>query len=87
MQHDYRATWHSNFKRCDWPLPGDPRFDERIEIAWDDMRMLMLEYIYLCMADARAFAIDLETILAARVGEEWWREEKISAVGEFLDSM
>ena len=87
MRNSYRETWSSLHAQQSWPRPGESRYEERVAGCWEDLRMLLLEHIYRLMAEADAFAVDLEAILAVRVGDEWWREEKIDAVEKLLDSL
>ncbi len=85
--NSYRAAWSALYARQLWPRPGESRYEERAAACWDDLRPLLIEHIYRLMAEADAFAVDLEAILAVRVGSEWWSEEKIDAVEKLLDSL
>ncbi len=87
MPNPYRETWRALRAKQDWPRPGESRYEERIAECWENLRMLLIEHIYRLMAEADAFAVDLEAILAVRVGDGWWREDKIDEVEKLLDSL
>lgn len=87
MKHSYRATWTELVGRYEWPALDDPRFDALMARGWDEVTLILLEYVKEWMTAAKAYAVDLDSMLVKRAGPAWWREDAVGAVETWLDSL
>ena len=87
MIHTYRETRAALIRRYHWPAREDPRYKDLEAQSWDDIRRVLLEFIDAWMTTAHVHSVGFEGILAAQAGPEWWKDEAVRAVEEFLSGI
>lgn len=88
MTHDYREKRKALVERYEWPKPEDPRFHALEAQGWDEVCLILEQYVERWMQAANIYATtSVDEILTAQAGPVWYAEECVEKVVEFLDSL